>query len=78
MWYHTHLESKLSGGRGRKTASSSLSCVRVQGQVHSLVVESLLGMWEALRVNGRHSGRSPPWLKVTVEVKCGVLLEIIY
>lgn len=72
MWYHTHLESELSGGRGRKTVSSSLSCVKVHGQVHSLVVEPLLGIWEApvwslaLRVNGWHSVRDPPWLKETL------------
>lgn len=72
MWYLTHLESELSGGRGRNTASSSLSCVGVQGKVQSLVVEPLLGMWEApvwslaLSVNGRHSVRDSPWLKLTL------------
>lgn len=80
----THLESELSGGRGRNTVSSSLSCVRVQGQVHSLVVEPLLGMWEApvwslaLGVYGRHRVRDSPRLRDAVEFKCGVLLETIY
>lgn len=70
MWYHTHVESEVSGGRGRKTKFKSILC---QSAGASLVVEPLLGMSEALvwslalRVNGRHSVRDPPWLKASLK-----------